>query len=249
MKTREVKWIRPILLGVIAAVEFIIIYLNWPTIWPFLQGNSELRLLSTIIPILLSAPFAYSIWTWRDHDKQRIMNYDESRLALDTKKNSQETERWEHDIVRLKFEARIREVDKQEEENTEKETELKITTNELAVELDSLKNSGVIVPKINSNLEKFMKSQEKLGALDFLAANDKKNEELEKHWKSEEHKKLSEAIEALKAIEVLKAESLKNKDSEENKKALGAMEFESNRYKKDLEAMKFESNKYKKNND
>jgi hypothetical protein len=244
MKIWIVKWFRPILLGIIAVVEFIIIYLNWPVIEPFLEDKSELKLLSTIIPILLSTPFAYSIWTWRDHDKQRIMNYDESRLALDTKKNNQETARWEHDIKRLEFEDRSREVDKQEENNKEIEMELKTTIIELSYELESLKKSGMIVPKINSNLDKFMKSAKQfkpsedktLGAINLWGEISKKNENLEKNWKSEEYRKLSEALEALKSIEALKAASLNNKDSEEHKKLLKAIEA-----LKRIEALKVES--------
>jgi hypothetical protein len=162
MKIEEVKWFRPILLGVIAAVEFIIIYLNWPTIWPFLQGNPELRLLSTIIPVLMSAPFAYSIWTWRDHDKQRIMNYDESRLALDSKKNIQETERWKHDIKRLEFEARSRDVDKHEENNNEKEVALRNKIKELNTELLRLGTLGVKIPPVEKkylDIPKFLRQK------------------------------------------------------------------------------------------
>jgi hypothetical protein len=233
MKIGEIKWFRSILLGVIAAVEFTIIFSYWPAIWQFLQSNSELRLLSTIIPILLSAPFAYFIWTWRDHDKQRIINTDESRLAFDIEKNKQDTEKREHELALLRFEAKKREVEKKEENNNEKEIELKKTINELVFELDSLKKSGTIVPKINSNLEKFMLSEthNKISeykaseAIEVLAANSRKNEESEKHKKSEEHNKLLEAIEALKAIEVLKSDSRKNDDSEEDKKVLEAIEF------------------------
>ena len=140
---------RPALLVLVALLELAIIVSNWQSIWLFIQSNSEVKLLSTLVPILLSAPFAYLIWTWRDSDKRRALENEERKLKFEEKKLEQESAKWEHDIQRLEFETRAREVEQLEILNGDRERVLKEKVEEINREIERMEQEGVSVPTID----------------------------------------------------------------------------------------------------